>query len=406
MARNRKPTHDLLLPGADGWNRWTGLEGRACTLAAEFGQSAGVFAKEAHRRILALPASHVWVLPAWLHGQPEHLRDMALLHLERMGVRVSDPEHGLQIQRLQEKDGAHLTTIIALKEQAAPLWDMTRLPDEVRLSAQCRPLPADSIILQREMGRLTVTITNGAEVVYCSPLSAHRLDERALSELNHLCVQLGFQRVLGKVECIVLWLDEEGDLAQIERITGLPARREALPAPRLRFDKACTLLPADILSARQTEESRARTRVTALSIGLALAACIAVMMVLITTATRERDMLRDKIADLTPRASQVLDQKKAWLEAAPAVDPSTGPMQVLLHVMKPEASTEVGMTNFEWTPGTLALRGRTASVSQALQYTQEIKQVEELAAYSFDTPDPQIASDNSATFEVKGERRP
>jgi hypothetical protein len=204
----------------------------------------------------------------------------------------------------------------------------------------------------------------------------------------------------------VLWLEEEGDIQQIERITGLPARRESIPAPRLPAKGSSTLLPADILAARQRAQASARTRVTALSIGLALAACIAVMMVLITTATRERDMLRDKIADLTPRASQVLDQKKAWQEAAPAVDPSSGPMQVLLDIMSPSSSTEVGMTSFEWTPRMLALRGRTASPSLALQYTKEITEVEVLSRYAFETPAPQIASDNSATFELKGEVKP
>lgn len=406
MARNRKSTHDLLLPGPEGWTRWTGQDGSALNLAKEFGQSAGLFGKEPHRRVLALPASHVWVLPAWLHGRPEHLRDMALLHLERMGVRVADPEHGLQVLPIEEKESAQLVTILALKEQPAPLWDMLRLPEVVCLAAQCRPLPADSIILQRELGRLTVTITHGPHIVYASPLSARYLDEGALAEVNHLCVQLGFQRVLGSIKGIVLWMEEEGDLAQVERMTGLPAHRESLPPPCLNPMAHSTLLPPEVLSARLREQARARTRVTALSIGLALAACLAVMMVLITTATRERDLLRDKVAALTPRASQVLDQKKAWLEAAPAVDPSTGPMQVLLDVMKPAASTEVAMTSFEWTPGSLALRGRTAHVSQALQFTQEIKAVEELAAYTFDTPDPQIASDNSATFEVKGERQP
>lgn len=406
MARNRKSNIDLLIPGAVGWSRWSGQEDSACTLVAESGKAPGGFSRDAQKRVLALPASHVWVLPAWLHGQPEHLRDMALLHLERMGVRVADPDHGLQILILQEKDGAYLTTIIALKETPAPACPGQHLPDEVCISTRCRPLPADSIILHRELGRLTVTITHGGEIVYASPLSAHHLDDRALGELNHLCVQLGFQRVLGKVEGIVLWLDDEGDLGQIERVTGLPARREAAPAPLLRSGRISTLQPAEILTARRREEARARTRVTTLGIGLALAACIAVMLVLISSAVRERDLLRDRVAELTPRASQVLDQKKAWIEAAPAVDPGLGPMQVLLDIMQPAVSPEVGMTSFEWTSGSLALRGRTQAVSQALQYMQEIKGVEALSRYAFETPDPQIASDSSATFEVKGERRP
>ncbi len=406
MAKTRKPTHDLLLPGADGWTRWIGNEESTCELVAEFGQSAGVFAKETHRRVLALPASHFWVLPAWLNGSATHLRDMAVLHLERQGVRLPDPQHGLQIHRLQEKDGAHLTSVIALKDMPTPMWDMTRLPDEIVLSAACRELPADSIVILREMSRLVVIITHGADIIYSSPLSAHRLDELAISELNHLCLQLGFQRVLGRVESIVLWLDEEGDLNQIERLTGLQARRESLPLARIPARGLSTLVPAEIVAARTRQQAKARARVMALSAGLAIAACVAVMAVLITYATRERDLLLEKVADLSPRASQVLDQKKSWLEAAPAVDPTAFPMQVLLDSMSPSASTEASMTHFEWTPDRLILRGRMPSAALALQYANEIHEIEALARYAWQTPPPTIASDNSATFELTGELKP
>jgi hypothetical protein len=159
----------------------------------------------------------------------------------------------------------------------------------------------------------------------------------------------------------------------------------------------------EIVSARAREQARNRTRITALSVGFAIAACIAVMMILISSATRQRDMLRDKVAALSPQASQVLDQKKAWLEAAPAVDAGTGPMQVLLDCMSPGSSAEVAVTNFEWTPQRLSLRGRTATPSQALQYAKEVTEVEALTRYAWEAPQPQIASDNSATFELKGE---
>jgi hypothetical protein len=406
MAKTRKPTHDLLLPGADGWTRWTGVEDAACQLAAEFAQSAGVFAKETHRRVLALPASHVWVLPAWLNGEATHLRDMAGLHLERQGVRLSDPEHGLQIQRLQEKDGAHLTSVLALKDLPTPMWDMSRLPDEIVLSAACRELPADSIIIQRELSRLVVTITHGTDIIYNSLLSAHHLNELAISELNHLCLQLGFQRVLGRVEAIVLWLEDEGDLRQIERLTGLSARREEPPPPRIPTRGQSTLVPADVVAARVRQQARGRIRVIALTAGFAIAACVAAMAVLTTMATREREMLLEKVAELSPRASQVLDQKKAWLEAAPAVDPTYFPMQVLLDSMSPAASGEVSMTNFEWKPDRLVLRGRTPSAALALQYANEITEVEALARYTWETPPPTIASDNSATFELTGGIQP
>jgi hypothetical protein len=405
MARTRKHTHDLLLPGPDGWTRWTGSEGSACELAIEYGQSSAAFHKDQHRRVLALPASHIWVLPAWLNGEVTHLRDMATLHLERQGVRVTDPQHGLQIQALQEKDGAHLTRVLALKDLPNSGLDLTCLPDEVVPSATCRMLPEDSIIIQREMSRIVVTITYGREIIYCSPLSAHRLNELALNELNHLCLQLGFQRVLGSVRSIVLWL-EEGDITEIERVTGLPARREVQPAPFIPTRGQSSLVPSEILSARLRHQSKARTRALVLSAGLAMAACVAVMAVMISYATRQRDMLLEEVADLSPRASQVLDHKKSWLEAAPAVDPTFFPMQVLLDSMTPSSSREVSLTNFEWNPDRLVLRGRMPSAALALQYANEITEVENLTRFVWETPAPTIASDNSATFELTGEIKP
>ncbi|TDU64066.1 hypothetical protein EI77_04250 [Prosthecobacter fusiformis] len=407
MAKPRKPSQDLLLPGATGWERWTGPAGGACTLVADYGPAAvGVFGKEAQTRLLALPLGHVWVLPAWLQGEVAHLRDMAALHLERLGVTVTDAAHGLQVRPLLAREGAHLVCMTALKEAHAPLWDTVRLPDEVLLSADCLPLPAHAMVIYRELGKLMLVITNGPEMVYASPLSAHVLDDHALGEVNHLCVQLGFQGVLGQVQNIVLWLEDEGDLEQVKRVTGLAAVREPRPAPVMPVAGRSTLVPPEILAARAQQAQSARTRLLVLTAGFAVAAAVAVMAVLIALATQERDLLRDRVAELTPQASQVMDQKRSWLEAAPAVDPTRFPMQVLLDCQVPGAAAEVSMTHFEWLPDRLLLRGRMPSPSLALQYAKEITEVEGLMPYAWETPAPVIASDNSATFELKGALKP
>jgi hypothetical protein len=64
------------------------------------------------------------------------------------------------------------------------------------------------------------------------------------------------------------------------------------------------------------------------------------------------------------------------------------------------------MTHFEWTPDRLILRGRMPSAALALQYANEVHEVEALARYAWQTPPPTIASDNSATFELTGELKP
>jgi hypothetical protein len=71
----------------------------------------------------------------------------------------------------------------------------------------------NSITIFRELGRLVVAITSGSQLIYCTPLSSAHLDDHALAELNNICLQLGFQGVLGRLESIVLWI-EDGDLGE------------------------------------------------------------------------------------------------------------------------------------------------------------------------------------------------
>lgn len=401
MAKTRKPSCELLLPAAQVWQSWTGAEGASCLPNGEQTTDGAAFGKEAQRRVLALPAVHFWALPAWLKGEPEHLRSMALLHLERLGVRCDDDEATVQVRSMQGKEGAYLTRILALKDLPVPLTDTTRLPDEVTLHALCYPLVQNSLTIFRELGRLVVAITSGSQLIYCTPLSASRLDGHALSELNNICLQLGFQGVLGRLESIVLWI-EEGDIAQIQRVTGLTAYRCDMPAPTMPARGSSLLMPQDVIAERQSQTRRAKTRFMALTAGAVIAAAIALVATLTSLALQERNMLREKVASLSPRASRVMDHKKAWREAAPAVDPTTWPQEVLLHCMKPESSKEASITHWEWTPERLSIRGRMPSASLALEYTQELKSMEELAGFALDGPPPVIASDNSATFEMKG----
>lgn len=409
MARNRKAIHELLLPASTGWTRWTGAPGESGLLAAEYAPGPGAFKGDGQRRVLALPAAQLWVLPAWLNGEEAHLRDMAALHLERLGVAVVDPVNGLNVRVVARREGSHLVCLVALKEGAMPLAERRLLPDVILPSAACLPLPADSIVIHRELGRLVVSITHGEALIYTSPLAARELDSHALTELNHVCLQLGFQQVLAQVGAVVLWLPEGANLAEVERVTGLPARSEAPPAPRmpdLPAGAAVALAPPDLLEAQSRSRTRRRLAGVLTVLGLGAAACAGIMAWVLHGVYQERDRLRDEISRLAPAASQVLDQKKSWLEAAPAVDPSTFPAHVLLQLMKPATSQEVAVTSFEWTPAQILLRGRMPKAELALEYASEVTRLEGLSSYRWDTPPPAIASDSSATFEIKGGTAP
>ena len=399
--KTNKLIQEVLLPGDHAWERWRVLGAGEYQLADTVEHGPGSFTKEASKHILALPAVSVWVLPAWLKGESNYLKDMASLHLERMGVRTSGHEQGMVLDSLEEKDGSHLVRIIALKDHLTPLADHKIVPAECRLSAACYPLPANSIIIWRELGRVVMAITAGPRLVYFTPLSSNQLDGNAVAEINHICLQLSFQRVLKEVSGIVLWM-EDGDAEKLHRATDLPVSVQDKPLPRLAGGTS-KLMPLDLIEVQQSKATSARQRLMALSAGFVVAACIAVFAFLIGKVSRERDELLEKVAAMTPRASKVEGQKSAWMEAAPAVDPEGSPMETILRLMEPAASGQITLTELEWTPKDVVLRGRAPEISPALKYMQEIKDTESLMAYAWEPGTPEIG-ENGAAFEVKGSR--
>ena len=400
----KKQKHEVLVPGDKAWELWSGGLAGAFERTTTFEDGPGAFTRSASRRVLALPASSLWVLPAWMKGTQAHLRDMALLHLERLGVKTPQHAESLCVDSLTEQEGSLLARVVALKDVPTPLADFRILPDECRLSASCLPLPSNSLTVWRELGRLVVAITIGPRLAYFSPLSAATLDHSGLAELNNICLQLTFQRVLSTLSGIVLWI-EDGDIEHIQKVTGVPVLREDRPSPQIAAVSKTGLMPGDVIATRQAAEAAARTRLMVLGGAFVISALVAAFMVVMSVATNERDALREQVAEITPRAAKVANHKDAWQEVATAVDPNSYPMELLLRCMEPKASDEITLTSFECTQDTILLRGRAKEISPALKYSEELKQTDSLA-FTWEASTPRIESDNSATFEMKGTRHP
>lgn len=140
----------------------------------------------------------------------------------------------------------------------------------------------------------------------------------------------------------------------------------------------------------------------ALGAGFVLAAAVAGFSALMSMATRERDSLREKIAEVTPKAAHVANHKAAWTEVASAVDPSQYPMEILLRCMEPQ-SPDLAMMSFECTEDRVLIQAHTPTVEDALKYQLDIKNSEALSAYNWDSGQLKInEKDNSTTFELKG----
>jgi hypothetical protein len=398
-AKSNKTTTQLLLPAETGWQFWSG---GTPTLLKEFPDMPGAFSKEAAKHVLALPATGLWVLPAWLKGDAADLRDMGQLHLERMSVRIPEHDRSFMVDSLGQEDDGHLARIIALRDAPVPLSDLTLPPAECAVSAACYPLPSNAIILWRELGKLVAAITVGPRLAYFSALSSSKLDNNGVAELNNICLQLTFQRVLTQLDRMVLWIDDELP-PELQATTAMEVIRQDKPQPRIGMSPGTSLMPAEITAATEASAASGKRRVMILTAGFALCALFAGFAMLIGWASQERDTLREQVALIMPKASKVGQHKAAWVEVGSAVDPDLMPMGLLLRCMEPSASAQIAVTHFECTGDTIILRGRAPDASPALKYIEELKNTESLAAYTWESGTPQVGTQGTE-FEIKGTR--
>ena len=399
----QKERAELLVPGEAVWERWSSIGGAALTKDAEFPEDRASFTAVARRRCLALPTSWLRVLPAWLKGKREHLPAAAALYAERMGLRTESGAAALDVAVLVEKTDTNLVRIMALGEEIPALAALDQLPDACVPAASCFDLPENSLTIWRELGRLVMALSIGNRAAYFSVLGSNALDENAVREISGVCFQLGFQSVLGGLDAVVLWT-REGNEQIIANTIGLPVRREARPAPRMRGRGKDALVPPALRLAKAKHDKKSRSRMIALAAGAVAALGIFLVTALTVWARMERNSLREQITTLTPKAAKVTEMQKAWSEVATAVDPEACAMEFLLCCMEPTAASQVTLTDFEFAPDHLVLRGRTTDAGKALQFSQEIKGVPSLAVLAWETSPPSIAGDNTATFELKGVR--
>jgi hypothetical protein len=97
-----------------------------------------------------------------------------------------------------------------------------------------------------------------------------------------------------------------------------------------------------------------------------------------------------------------------WQEAAPLVDPASNALEVLWQVSRPMVTPEppmmegVQLTVFDLNARRLVLQGKAADVVKVQAYLDWLKGNLALAKFTWNSGQPRLAPDGTATFTVEG----
>lgn len=420
----------LLLPGADGWEAWTGLNGAGLALALRSGvmRVLDVGGIPSGELTMAFPVRDVSALPFRAPTSDDALlSDLAEMHLERMGMRP-----GINAGVLSDvfKVGTRGEESLAVPVVLAPPMEghlPRRSPQHFDISARCLPLPSDGLVVWRELGRWVFALSEEGQALEFEALASSQLGEDAGREIRLTLMQLELQGLIDSLprHCFIWVGDEEGppgaeELAALGAGIGLsgPATVAAKPAPILPA-RLSQLLPADVRAERVARRKKLQIIAGAAA---ALVLYLGVIGILGLSLVKARKDAAKALEDYTPYADVYEDGKRheqKWKELQPVVEQDHNAVELLYHCMRARGGEEgvrldrADISNqlqvnidgevLELTPiRDIRLQGKADELGQATAFDEALKRERGLGDYQWTTPPPQAKGDKwSFQYEAR-----
>ena len=417
----------LLLPGADGWEAWTSLNGAGLDLALRSGTTRvlDVGGIPSGELTMAFPVRDVSALPFRAPTSDDALlSDLAEMHLERMGMRP-----GIDAGVLSDvfKVGTRGEESLVVPVVLAPPMEghlPRRSPQHFDISARCLPLPADGLVVWRELGRWVFALSEEGQALEFEALASNQLGEDAGREIRLTLMQLEMQGLIDSLprHCFVWVGDEEAppgaeELAALGAGIGLsgPATVAAKPAPVIP-SRTTQLLPADVRAERVARRKKQQIIVAAVA---AVVVYLGVIGVLWSSLAKARKNADKALVEYTPFEDIYEDGKRheqKWRELQPVVEQDHNTVELLYHCMRARGGEEgvrldrADITNQLQVDSegeltlirSIRLQGKSDELGQATAFDEALKGERGLNDYQWTTPPPQAKGDKwSFQYEAR-----
>jgi hypothetical protein len=388
----------LVVPGASGWEIWTGTPASGFTLKSS---TPSQFPNELTEipggdLTLLFPVKAITALPMRVASDDEALfADLAALHAERLGLRP-DPMAGQLTDIFVIHKEPENSAILSVQLRSPGDADIPpRPPKEFDLSARALPLAGDSLAVWKELGRWVFALSHKGNLAYCQATSidSHSPDDALAREIRLALIQLSLQGIEIQPSKIHVWTqDPEVTGAILNRAFGSFTEVAPRPVPFLP-QPVSKLLPADVRAARKIALKK---RNLALGIGAAAAVYLGAIGWLAfgywKDTSRIKELHRQANAAAPDAAAFQLHQKK-WDELSLAIDTKNSPVDILLRVARCiPPNSGLRLRTAEISAAEIKLIGEAQQPPPIQQFSLKLTQSNELTDFDWQTPPPQSST--------------
>ncbi len=394
----------LLLPAESSWELWAGKPGSpaACEEQGELKALAGRLNGSS---VVGIPMQYVTIFPLWLTTTDRTLMaEMVWMQLERKGLLSGSREGTVMDYRVVREEAGRCLVSISILSETYPQENCFKGISKYFLSSDFLRLPADRLVLWKELGQQTMVFTAGPEIVYAQSLKSISLDTSVIQEALCARLQLQSEGITTEGFGIVAYGNfHRGELDNLGRALGVscslqPRQDPVVPAA------PHPLTPFSVRQVREKQKKNARTRGIAYWVAGAYLLMAALILGQLGWLAWDRNKLENDLATHEEEVQTIRTTALRWEAMELSILPETYPIEMLFRCTRRLPEDGVRLVTFDQVGTKVLMTGEAKSSAAAFQFLQDMKKGEDLSGYQWEMPPPKLLPNDSAQFQIEGKR--
>ena len=395
----------LLCPGEAGWGLWQAWDGGNSEILSSGEQPAPLLSGSRQGVVMGLPLGQIYLFPLWLQTVDAALvQDMVLAHLEKQGITSARTGETVFHAEVLLREETRTLVLVAALPSLLP--DELTLPkaESYDLAVRFRDLPEDSLVLWRENGTITVAVTMGQRLVGGVALGGESVTPSTIGDLRCFLLAMEAQGVPMPINRVVLWGSfTPAEMGLLSQVLEVRCERADLPVPRLPPIR-WNLVPHVV---RDHAAVQLRTQQRRTLFGAAGAVYAAVLLLVVGQTgwlAFQVRKLQTGLSQQAPLVKSLRDTAARWDAVEEAVQPEFYVVEQLLHCAQSLPEEGVRLTKFSTDGKHLIITGEAKNASAAFKFAEDLKKQPFFAPYRWQMPQPQLLGNDSAKFQMDGNR--
>ena len=390
-------TH-LLVPGENDWQIWTIVpNGESILHSSHPVARASEIGKPPQGDLVFLfPVKSLTALP--LHvptGDASLFEDLAATHAERAGFRT-DPFAGQLTDifpLLTNSEESVFLSVILRAPQTADLPPTS--PKAFDISPRAFHLKGNTLAIWRELGQWVFAIYQEGKLLYCQATSVTSPfpDAALIREIRIAIAQLSMQGIRTVPSRAIVWTsDSSTETSLLSRSLSVQVELAPRPAPILP-EPLSKLLPADVRAARRAARKRQNTILAVAAIAVIYLGTVGYLGFELWKTRTTTTKLLDQVKAVAPEGEAFALHIAKWDELEYGIDLNHNTVDILNRIARSiPANSGLRLTTADISATEINLRGEAAQLQPVNQFSLNLSNNNDLAAFEWQTPAPRQTS--------------